>query len=206
MNSSYYKLPPDKQKNLVNAGYKVFSLHSYKRGSMYYIADEAAISKSLLFYYFKNKKEYYLYLFDRAIAFLSDRKTESVHLQGLKIDLFELLNQTVEQRLGIMRDYPCLLRFVAKAYYEVEEEIKSDLDTKKRALTQLGKEDILRLIDYEQFKDPSDASVLVDVILFIAEGCMRGREDLNNAKIKEILPTFQSMMKSLKSHYYRDAL
>lgn len=56
MNSSYFKLPSAKQKNLINAGYKVFSSNSYKKGSMSFVAGEATISKSLLFYYFKNKK------------------------------------------------------------------------------------------------------------------------------------------------------
>jgi AcrR family transcriptional regulator len=168
---------------------------------MSFVAGEADISKSLLFYYFKNKKEYYMFLFNTAIEFLSDRKTESIHEE--KNDLFELVNQEIERRLQIMHDYPYLLRFVAKAYYESEKEIKSELETKKRALTRIGKEDILKLIDYKQFQDPSDANVLIDIILFLAEGCMRGREDLNDAKIRGILPEFQDMMNSLKRHYYK---
>lgn len=54
---SYFKLPLDKQNKLINAGYKVFSLYPYKNGSMSFVAEEAVISKSLIFYYFKNKKE-----------------------------------------------------------------------------------------------------------------------------------------------------
>lgn len=201
MNSSYFKLPSDKQYDLVNAGYKVFSLYHYKKGSMSFVAGEAAISKSLMFYYFKNKKEYYLYLFDTAIQFLSDRKAESI-CEG-KNDLFELVNREIERRLRIMHDYPYLLRFVAKAYYESEEEIRSELETRKKTLTWVGKEDILKLIDYEPFQNPSDAKELIDIILFIAEGCMRGRENLSDAKIREILPAFQNMMNSLKSRYYK---
>lgn len=201
MNSSYFKLPPDKQNNLINAGYKVFSLYPYKKGSMSFVAGEAAISKSLMFYYFKNKKEYYLYLFDMAIQFLSDRKEESIC--GEKSDLFQLVNQEIERRLRAMHDYPYLLQFVAKAYYESEEEIKSELETRKKALTWMGKEDILKLIDYKPFQNPSDAKELIDIILFIAEGCMLGREELSDAKIREILPAFQNMMNSLKTHYYK---
>jgi AcrR family transcriptional regulator len=201
MNASYFKLPLEKQRNLINAGYKVFSLYPYKKGSMSFVAGEADISKSLLFYYFKNKKEYYLYLFDTAIESVSDQKMKN--MQGEKNDLFELVNYEIKRRLQIMHDYPYLLRFVAKAYYESEQEIKSELETKKRTLTQIGKEDILKLIDYDKFKDPSDANELIDIILFLSDGCMRGIEDLNNAKIKGILPKFQEMMNSLKRHYYK---
>ncbi|MDP4147701.1 MAG: helix-turn-helix domain-containing protein, partial [Bacillota bacterium] len=66
MNQSYFQLPLDKQKNLINAGYKVFATYPYKKASMLAISEEAGISKSLLFYYFRNKEEYYLYLFDTA--------------------------------------------------------------------------------------------------------------------------------------------
>lgn len=62
---------------------------------------------------------------------------------------------------------------------------------------------MLKLIDYEPFQNPSDAKELIDIILFIAEGCVRGREELSDAKIREILPIFQDMMSSLKNHYYK---
>ena len=201
MNSSYFKLPVEKQNHLINAGFKVFSLYPYKKGSMSFVAGEAAISKSLMFYYFRNKKEYYLYLFDTAIQFLKDRKAESIC--GEKNDLFELVNREIERRLLVMHDYPYLLQFVARAYYESEEEISSDLKKRKEALTWTGKEDILKQINYEQFQNPSDAKELIDIILFIAEGCMRGREELSDAKMREIIPVFQNMMNSLKKHYYK---
>lgn len=201
MNASYFKVPQNKQKKLINAGYKVFSQYPYKKSSMSFVAAEAGISKSLLFYYFKNKKEYYLYLFDKAIDFLNDEKLKSNYSQTQ--DLFEMTELEIERRLKLMHDYPCLFRFVAKAYYETEEEIRAEIKTKKIAFNQVGKEDILKLIDYERFKNPSDAKILLDILIFLAEGCMRGREDLDDAKIRGILPEFRDMMDSLRRHYYK---
>lgn len=201
MNPRYFELPLVKQKNLINAGYKVFAIYPYKKGSMAVIADEAGISKSLLFYYFKNKKEYYLFLFDTAIEFLNDRKAESIHEK--RGDLFKLVSQTVERRLKIMHDYPYLLKFATRAYYESIEDIQFELETKKKGLMQTGKDEVLKLIDYDLLTNPFDAEVLVDIILCIAEGCMRGNEDLNDARIRDILPAFHIMMESLKSHYYK---
>lgn len=201
MNVSYFILPQDKQKKLINAGYKVFSQYPYRKSSMSFVADEAGISKSLLFYYFKNKKEYYLYLFNKAIDFLNDGKLKNDCSQTK--DLFEMTELEIERRLKLMHDYPCLFQFVAKAYYESEEAIKEEIEAKKIAFSQVNKEDLLALIDYERFKNPSDAKILVDILIFLAEGCMRGKEDLGNAKIKEILPKFRDMMDSLKSHYYK---
>ena len=62
MNEKFFHLPEEKQQRILNAGFRVFSQNSYKRSPMSEIAAEAGISKSLLFFYFRNKKELYLFL------------------------------------------------------------------------------------------------------------------------------------------------
>ena len=62
MNEKFYQLPCGRREKIIRSAYQVFSRNEYKRASMSAIADAAGISKSLLFYYFKNKKELYLYL------------------------------------------------------------------------------------------------------------------------------------------------
>lgn len=60
MNEKFYSLPQEKQNRIINAGFRVFSRNSYRKSPMNEIAGEAGISKSLLFFYFKNKKKLYL--------------------------------------------------------------------------------------------------------------------------------------------------
>ncbi len=59
MNEKFFSLPEEKQRTIINAGYRVFSQNSYKNSPMSEIAQAAGISKSLLFHYFHNKKELY---------------------------------------------------------------------------------------------------------------------------------------------------
>lgn len=66
MNKKFYSLPETKRQSIINAGFQVFSQNSYKKAPMQEIADQAGISKSLLFHYFQNKKELYLFLWDYA--------------------------------------------------------------------------------------------------------------------------------------------
>ena len=65
MNEKFFSLPEEKQQEIINAGYRVFSQNTYKKSPVSEIAAEAGISKSLLFYYFRNKKELYLFLWEK---------------------------------------------------------------------------------------------------------------------------------------------
>ena len=58
------ELPLEKQERIIKAIYMVFAHNNYKNASMSRIADVGGISKSLLFHYFHNKKELYLYLWE----------------------------------------------------------------------------------------------------------------------------------------------
>jgi len=64
VNNKFYNLPLDRQKQIINGALKVFSASNYRQASTIDIAREAGISKGLLFHYFKNKKELYLYLYE----------------------------------------------------------------------------------------------------------------------------------------------
>ncbi len=61
MNGKFFTLPEEKQKRIINAAYVVFAGSSYQKASMSRVAAAGGISKSLLFHYFQNKKELYLY-------------------------------------------------------------------------------------------------------------------------------------------------
>ena len=66
MNYKFYALPVEKQSQLLNAAYKVFAMNQYKKAPTSEIAAEAGISKSLLFHYFHNKQELYIFLWNYA--------------------------------------------------------------------------------------------------------------------------------------------
>ena len=68
MNEKFFSLPEEKQQEIADAGLRVFSENSYKKSPVSQVAEEAGISKSLLFHYFHNKKELYLFLWDKCAA------------------------------------------------------------------------------------------------------------------------------------------
>lgn len=116
MNERFYALPPEKQQAIINAGYRVFSQNSYKNSPMSEIAAEAGISKSLLFHYFHNKKELYLFLWDKCAETTIEFLTRYV-CYG-QTELFESMARGMRAKMEIIRLYPDMGNFTIKAFYE----------------------------------------------------------------------------------------
>lgn len=116
MNERFYALPPEKQQAIINAGYRVFSQNSYKNSPMSAIAAEAGISKSLLFHYFHNKKELYLFLWDKC----AETTIEFLTRYGCygQTELFESMERGMRAKMEIIRLYPNMGNFTIKAFYE----------------------------------------------------------------------------------------
>lgn len=116
MNERFYALPPEKQQAIINAGYRVFSQNSFKNSPMSEIAAEAGISKSLLFHYFHNKKELYLFLWDKC----AETTIEFLTRYGCygQTELFESMARGMRAKMEIIRLYPDMGNFTIKAFYE----------------------------------------------------------------------------------------
>lgn len=119
MNDRFFALPLEKQQAIINAGYRVFSQNSYKNSPMSEIADAAGISKSLLFHYFRNKKELYLFLWDKCAETTIEYLTE-YGCYG-QTALFESLERGMRAKMEIIRLYPDMGTFTIKAFYEKDE-------------------------------------------------------------------------------------
>ena len=125
MNDKFFSLPKEKRQAIINAGYRVFSQNTYKNSPMSEIADAAGISKSLLFYYFRNKKELYLFLWDKCAETTIEFLTEyGCYEQN---ELFESMERGMQAKLEIIRMYPYMGKFTIKAFYETDPEISIEI-------------------------------------------------------------------------------
>ena len=123
MNEKFFSLPEEKRQAIINAGYRVFSQNSYKNSPMSEIAEAAGISKSLLFHYFYNKKELYLFLWDKCAETTIEFLTR-YECYGQK-ELFECMERGMRAKMEIIRLYPDMANFTIKAFYEQDIEISA---------------------------------------------------------------------------------
>ena len=169
MNEKFYKLPEEKRQRILNAGYRVFSRNSYKKSPVGEIAQEAGISKSLLFHYFRNKQELYLFLWDTA-AEVTLRQLEAWGCYE-KEDLFDMMYSGMKAKAQIMREYPDLAAFTIRAFYdEKDPAVCSAIHERyqKHLAGKAGRE-LLRL-DPEQFRPGLDLKMMYREMYWASEG------------------------------------
>lgn len=168
MNEKFYVLPPEKQQKILNAGYRVFSRNSYRKSPMNEIAGAAGISKSLLFHYFHNKKELYLFLWEEAAKISVRYLSESgCYAPG---DLFQMIERGMKAKLEIMRKYPDMSEFVIRAYYERDPEVAGEIQQSYRRFLSLRATDILEELDPGDFIPGIDLNMMYKEMLFASEG------------------------------------
>lgn len=170
MNEKFFSLPEEKQRRILNAGYRIFSENSYKKSPVGEIAAEAGISKSLLFHYFCNKQELYLYLWEHAHTLTARALAEQYAKTG--DDLFALLHRGMRAKLRIMRVHPALAAFTLRAFYErdpaISEHIRQNYDEIKAASIAL----VLERLDPADFRPGVDLTMMLREMYWTSEGYM----------------------------------
>lgn len=173
MNNKFFNLPPAKQKRIINAAYKVFSQSSYKKAPMSEIANEGGISKSLLFYYFSNKKELYLYLWNYAIEIT--RKAAAVYDVLGTDDFFEIIKRTLSAKCSLMRSYPHIYAFSLNAYYEQYPDIKQAISESYSAASRISESKVFNIMDTSVFRSDIDLKMMYSEIFYAVDGYMLGK-------------------------------
>lgn len=168
MNEKFHDLPPEKREMIINAGYRVFAKNSYRKSSMQEAADEALISKSLLFHYFLNKKEFYLYLWDHACKLTLDYLNRYQCYDS--DDLFEMMERGMRAKIELMKLYPEMTAFVIRAYYEKESEIKLEIQKSYQEYFKFKAENALSKIDRSRFVSGLDIKKMYREMILASQG------------------------------------
>ena len=201
MNERFFSLPAEKRQAILTAGYRVFSQNSYKNSPMSEIAGAAGISKSLLFHYFRNKKELYLFLWDNC----AETTIEFLPRYGCydQTDLFESMERGMRAKMEIIRLYPDMGSFVIKAFYEKDAEICAAIQESYHKYFNL-KADRTRLnLDPAQFLPGLDVAMMYREMYWAAEGYLWEMVQRGDVNIDQMEKDFGKLMAFWKSVYLR---
>ena len=168
MNDKFFTLPKERQQAILNAGYRVFSQNTYKKCPVSEIAAQAGISKSLLFYYFRNKQELYLFLWENCV------RTTVEYMNACRCyeqtDLFEMLQRGMRAKIRIMHDYPDIGLFAVKAFYEEDPEVSPGIHESYNRFKNADAKDALEQLDPGQFKEGINIQMMYREMYLASEG------------------------------------
>lgn len=203
MNDRFFKLHKEKQLRIINAALEVFSKCEYKRASTDDIAAKAGISKGLLFYYFHNKKELYLFLFDYC--------TKLVHHQVIDEkfadidDFFEILEYAAEKKMYLFSKMPYIMDFVTQAFYSKDEPVAEDMRKEIEEKTKFYASLLYNQIDFSKFKSGVSPGEIMQMLTWMADGYLR--EKLNRGisiKADEIMRDYRKWSDMFKKMAYKE--
>ena len=201
MNPKFYSLPEEKREKIMNAGYHVFSQNSYKKSPMSEIAAAAGISKALLFHYFRNKKELYLFLWD-SCAQITIEEMENSGCYEQK-DLFDSMGSGMQAKVRITRRYPDMALFAIKAFYEKDAEVAGEIQKSMGRYLSIHARRKLQELDPEDFIPGIDLDMMYMAMYWASEGYLWEYLQRGSFDIDEMERGFQRLLDHWKSVYMR---
>ncbi|WP_368491044.1 TetR/AcrR family transcriptional regulator [Clostridium sp. BJN0013] len=161
-------LSEEKQQRILNAALKEFAQKGYKNASTNQIVKEADISKGLLFHYFKNKKQLFLFLYDYCIELSMKEFYKQFNLD--EKDFFIRLRQVQLIKLELLNKYPQILKFIEIVNVEKSNDVKNDLETINRETIDSASYKVFENIDVSKFRENVDVKKAVNVVMWTFKG------------------------------------
>ena len=201
MNEKFFALSKDKQDRILNAGYRIFSQNSYKKSPMNEIALEADISKSLLFFYFKNKKELYIFLMTKAEELTQQYLINSGCYN--ETDIFEMMYKGLIAKVEMMKKYPDMSTFAVKAYFEDDEEVKAEIQEIIAPYTKLETSKSIPNLNPDDFKEGLDLELMYQDMFLASEGYVYRMQQQGNIDAEKMLADYRKIIDFWKKLYKR---
>jgi TetR/AcrR family transcriptional regulator len=126
LNRAFDRLPPEKRERIIDAAIAEFAQKGYTLASTDSITEKAAISKGAVFYYFKSKKNLFLYILDHAVEVLLSGMISRIREIESR-DFFTRVKEMVLARISATVQYSNETRLLIKAFSETPAEMEKEL-------------------------------------------------------------------------------
>ena len=199
MSERFKELPEEKQLSILRAATEVFAKYEYKKASTDLIASKAGVSKGLLFYYFHNKKDLYLTVYEYVKQIITEGVTDSRLLEIT--DFFELITYASMKKIKILAENPYIMEFSVRSFYSDKEEISDDLKMKSTEGIKQNYSQYFNKINLNKFKEYVNPSEIFKMIIWLVDGYIH-EQQMNNQplcfdEIGKMLANWTEMFKQI---------
>ena len=197
MNAKFFELKKEKQDRMINAALKVFALMGYRHASTDDMVKEAGISKGLLFHYFGSKLGVYEFIYEYSVRYMLLELSTKV--SRTESNLFEVMKQMEQARMGAMKGYPYMQQFLNRCDREDVSEALQAIEEKRRLLIN-EYERINSQILYTDFPAGVDGHKLQKMMELTIEGLLSEKfaeGAFHPEHLYEEIAAYMDMMKKL---------
>lgn len=173
MHAKFLAISEEKQERILNAAMKEFAHKGYELASTNTIIKNAGISKGLLFHYFSNKKQLFLFLYDYYVELTLKEMYEKIDYSIR--DIIARIQQMAGIKFQLLERHPDMFRFFETAYLETSEEVAGELAQRNKAMMETQTTQVFDGVDYSLFKPEVDPAKTVNIILWTLEGYGKSR-------------------------------
>lgn len=178
---NFEKISDEKKEQIITKGIEIFSKFSFVEARTDLITHEAGISKGLLFYYFGNKKNFYLYLFKHTVDLL----TQDLEYEGTYDNFYEIIFYMMDMKYNLITKYPNETKFLNMVSKETHKEVSKDIRN-------------ILSIYHKKSKEKSSK------IILSAAKKLKLRQDIDTQKIIESLSLYIDAIVMKYLHLYQD--
>ena len=201
----FEKLSDAKRERLMNSAIEVFGRYDYKRASTELIARKAGISKSLLFFYFGNKRSLYMY----AMQYLADTIVDGVvdEKLGTIDDFFEVISYAARRKVAVIAKIPSLMDFAMKAFYPQADgnEVKGELDQYMESSISSLSQMYFTHVNWGKFRDDVDPKKLLSMLVWMTDGYIHERQRMGRqVDIDDIMAEFGNWCDMFRRTTYKE--
>lgn len=215
MVSKFYLLDKKRQIEIVNAGFEVFGRYEYAKASTETIAKKAGISKGLLFFYFKNKKEYFTFLYkyaeqifrleiDNAIS--SSLLLESgLDTKNSTTDFFEVIEIVTQRKYAVLERMPYILTFMLMSIHSKDEIVRDVIAAQKKESEPLLAANIFQDVVYDKFRTDVEPSFILEMFGYLLDGYIQTKLNMNDPIVlEELMQKYKLWAKLLRRAAYQE--
>ena len=195
----FEELSQEKQRRIIDAGMEVFGRNEYKKANTEDIAAKAGISKGLLFYYFKDKKSFYMYLFQYCVEIITRMMDDEDYTKIT--DFFELMEFGAQKKMQTMVEHPFILDFISRAFSSSREAVSKDVAMELHSLIDTTFDRYFAHVDFSKFNNDVDPKQVYQMLAWMTEGSMYDKlsypESLNLNDIMRDFEEWKIMFKKI---------
>lgn len=204
METKLLELEPERRDALLNAALEEFVTKGYDQASTNRIAQNAKMSKPLMFHYVTNKQELFLAVYEYFTDLLEQEYfTKLDFSQG---DVFLRLRQSYLLQLKLIKDYPWILDFDKLSAATKSEEINQRIEIgKKQAVC---RQQLFADLDTSYFRQGLNLGKALQFILWTNEGftnqIVEEIKTSNSSELDEaaIVTTLDGYLEELQKLFY----